>query len=221
MRYRYLGRSGTKVSEVCLGAMTFGREADEATSHRMLEEFAERGGNFIDTADVYGPGTSEEVTGRWLRHQDRDQWVIATKVRFPSGPVANDDRVGTPTGRAGRGAGRHPLGPAARRLAQWPLHPPDARSASRIPRGHRRATGLERNLGCHGRNPASETGPSTGSVRPFRTRHTERRSTTTDQRERRPSKVATTGTRMLLQPESTAAQRESAITCSGVRTYWP
>jgi aryl-alcohol dehydrogenase-like predicted oxidoreductase len=90
MRYRYLGRSGIKISEVVLGAMTFGREADEATSHRMLDLFAERGGTIIDTADVYGPGTSEEVTGRWLRHQDRDHWVIATKVRFPSGPGVND-----------------------------------------------------------------------------------------------------------------------------------
>jgi len=88
--YRYLGRSGMKVSEVCLGAMTFGREADEASSHAMLDLFAERGGNFIDTADVYGPGTSEEVTGRWLRSQDREQWVIATKVRFPTGPGVND-----------------------------------------------------------------------------------------------------------------------------------
>ena len=90
MEYRYLGRSGMKVSEVCLGAMTFGREADETTSHRMLDRFAELGGTFVDTADVYGPGTSEEVTGRWLRHQDRDQWVIATKVRFPAGPGVND-----------------------------------------------------------------------------------------------------------------------------------
>ena len=57
MEYRYLGRSGMKVSEVCLGAMTFGREADEATSHRMLDRFAELGGTFVDTADVYGPGT--------------------------------------------------------------------------------------------------------------------------------------------------------------------
>lgn len=90
MQYRYLGRSGLKVSELCLGAMTFGREADEATSHAMLDRFAERGGNFVDTADVYGPGTSEEVLGRWLAGRDRDDVVIATKVRFPSGPGVND-----------------------------------------------------------------------------------------------------------------------------------
>jgi aryl-alcohol dehydrogenase-like predicted oxidoreductase len=90
MQYRYLGRSGLKVSEVCLGAMTFGREADEATSRRMLDRFVETGGNFVDTADVYGPGTSEEVLGRWLAGRDRDELVIATKVRFPTGPGVND-----------------------------------------------------------------------------------------------------------------------------------
>ncbi len=52
MQYRYLGRSGMKVSQVCLGAMTFGREADETTSHRMLDRFADLGGTFVDTADV-------------------------------------------------------------------------------------------------------------------------------------------------------------------------
>jgi aryl-alcohol dehydrogenase-like predicted oxidoreductase len=90
MDYRYLGNTGLKVSAACLGAMTFGREADEATSHQMLDRFAELGGTFVDTADVYGPGTSEEVTGRWLRRQDREQWVVATKVRFPSGHGVND-----------------------------------------------------------------------------------------------------------------------------------
>ncbi|GAA0221739.1 aldo/keto reductase [Cryptosporangium japonicum] len=94
MEYRYLGRSGTTVSELCLGAMTFGREADEADSRRMLDLFADAGGNFIDTADVYGEGASEEVTGRWLKGRDRDQWVIATKVRFPSGPGVNDVGLG-------------------------------------------------------------------------------------------------------------------------------
>jgi aryl-alcohol dehydrogenase-like predicted oxidoreductase len=90
MHYRYLGRTGMKVSEVCLGSMTFGREADEPTSVRMLEAFGEAGGNFIDTADVYGPGSADEVLGRWLVGQQREQWVIATKVRFPVGDGPND-----------------------------------------------------------------------------------------------------------------------------------
>ncbi|SHN46943.1 aldo/keto reductase [Cryptosporangium aurantiacum] len=94
MEYRYLGRSGTTVSELCLGAMTFGREADEPDSRRMLDAYADAGGNFIDTADVYGGGASEEITGRWLKGRDRDQWVIATKVRFPTGPGVNDVGLG-------------------------------------------------------------------------------------------------------------------------------
>jgi aryl-alcohol dehydrogenase-like predicted oxidoreductase len=94
MHYRYLGRSGTKVSELCLGTMTFGREADEPTSHRMLDRFVERGGNFLDTADVYGPASSEEVVGRWLARQHREEFVVATKVRFPTGPGPNDVGLG-------------------------------------------------------------------------------------------------------------------------------
>lgn len=90
METRYLGRSGLRVSRLCLGAMTFGREADERTSHQMLDQFAEKGGNFVDTANAYGPGTSEEVLGRWLAGKPRDQFVIATKVRFPMGDGMND-----------------------------------------------------------------------------------------------------------------------------------
>lgn len=64
MNYRYMGRTGLQVSELCLGTMTFGRESDEATSHRMLDRFTEAGGTFIDTADVYGRGVSEVIVGR-------------------------------------------------------------------------------------------------------------------------------------------------------------
>ena len=90
MDYRFLGRTGLKVSELCLGAMTFGRESDEETSHRILDRFAEAGGNFIDTADVYTRGASEEVVGRWLRGKRRSDFVVATKVRFPMGEGPND-----------------------------------------------------------------------------------------------------------------------------------
>jgi aryl-alcohol dehydrogenase-like predicted oxidoreductase len=88
MEYRFLGRTGLKVSELCLGAMTFGKEADEETSHAMLDRFASVGGTFIDTADVYSRGVSEEILGRWLKTVDRDQFVIATKVRWP---MSDDD----------------------------------------------------------------------------------------------------------------------------------
>ena len=90
MDYRFLGRTGLKVSELCLGAMTFGRESDEETSHRILDRFVEAGGNFIDTADVYTRGASEEVVGRWLRGKRRSDFVVATKVRFPMGEGPND-----------------------------------------------------------------------------------------------------------------------------------
>ena len=82
MQIRQLGRTGLKVSELCLGAMTFGREADEALSNRMLDRFVAAGGNFIDTADTYSRGASEEILGRWMTAKDRDDLVIATKVRF-------------------------------------------------------------------------------------------------------------------------------------------
>jgi aryl-alcohol dehydrogenase-like predicted oxidoreductase len=90
MDYRYLGKTGLKVSELGLGAMTFGRETSEEISYQMLDRFEEVGGNFIDTADVYGRGVSEEIVGRWLASKARDDFVIATKVRFPMGDGPND-----------------------------------------------------------------------------------------------------------------------------------
>jgi aryl-alcohol dehydrogenase-like predicted oxidoreductase len=90
MRHRFLGRSGLKVSELCLGAMTFGRETDPTTSHRMLDTFVDAGGTFVDTADVYGQGTSEEILGQWLAKGPRERVVVATKVRFPMGDGPND-----------------------------------------------------------------------------------------------------------------------------------
>jgi len=69
--------------------MTFGREADETTSRAMLDRFLDAGGNFVDTADVYSDGVSEEITGRALGAKRADV-VLATKVRFPTGPGPND-----------------------------------------------------------------------------------------------------------------------------------
>ncbi len=84
MDYRYLGNTGVRVSELCLGTMTFGWKADEQASHQILDMFSGEGGNFIDTADVYADGKSEEILGNWLTRQDRDDFIIATKVRFSS-----------------------------------------------------------------------------------------------------------------------------------------
>ena len=90
MEYRFLGSTGLKVSELCLGAMTFGRETSEETSFQMLDRFVAAGGNFIDTADVYTRGASESIVGRWLQGKRRDDFVIATKVRFPMDEGPND-----------------------------------------------------------------------------------------------------------------------------------
>ena len=89
MEYRRLGRSGLMVSELCLGCMTFGRELDEEGSREIVARFIEAGGNFIDTADVYAMGSSEEIVGRAIR-EVRDDVVLATKVRFAMGDGPND-----------------------------------------------------------------------------------------------------------------------------------
>jgi aryl-alcohol dehydrogenase-like predicted oxidoreductase len=94
MEYRYLGSTGLQVSEVCLGTMSFGGRTDEETSHRMLDRFVEAGGTFIDTADVYGAGASEEIVGRWLARRSRDDLVIATKAYGTMGPNPNDGGAG-------------------------------------------------------------------------------------------------------------------------------
>ena len=80
--YKLLGRSGLRVSEICLGTMSFGDHwgfgADEATSHQVLQAYAEAGGNFLDTANKYHGGQTEEICGRWLQGQ-RDAFVVASK----------------------------------------------------------------------------------------------------------------------------------------------
>jgi aryl-alcohol dehydrogenase-like predicted oxidoreductase len=83
MKYKLLGRSGLKVSELCLGTMGFGTEngwgADKAASFDIMEAFAGAGGNFLDTANIYKLGTSEKLIGEFVRPRDRDYFVIATK----------------------------------------------------------------------------------------------------------------------------------------------
>lgn len=86
MEYRKLGRTGLKVSELCLGAMNFGWTTSEADSHAVLDNFVAAGGNFVDTADVYAGGRSEEILGNWLKTKPRDKVIIATKVRFGAEP---------------------------------------------------------------------------------------------------------------------------------------
>jgi len=92
MEYRSLGRCGLKVSRLCLGTMTFGEQADEAASLRMVRCALDAGINFFDTADMYASGTSEEILGRALRAHGvkRGDVVLATKVFNPTGPGPND-----------------------------------------------------------------------------------------------------------------------------------
>jgi len=89
MRYKLLGKSGLRVSELCLGAMTFGEEWGWGTpkeeSRKIFAAFAEAGGNFIDTANQYTNGTSERFLGEFIA-SERESFVIATKYTVPSRP---------------------------------------------------------------------------------------------------------------------------------------
>lgn len=92
MRIRCLGASGLRVSELCLGAMTFGTDGwgcDQATALQMIDRFLDVGGNFIDTADAYADGRSEEICGKALRTR-RTRAVLATKCTMPVGKGPND-----------------------------------------------------------------------------------------------------------------------------------
>lgn len=93
MDYRYLGRSALQVSPLCLGAMMFGGETDVATSQRIIAKAADQGINFIDTADVYHAGRSEEIVGQAIA-ADRDRWVVATKFGFPASADAGPNQMG-------------------------------------------------------------------------------------------------------------------------------
>ena len=88
MDYRQLGRSGLKVSPLCLGTMMFGGAADEVASRAIVDHARDAGINFIDTADVYTEGRSEEITGRAIA-DNRHDWVLATKLANPVGPGPN------------------------------------------------------------------------------------------------------------------------------------
>lgn len=91
MEYVRLGGSGLKVSRICLGTMTFGREADEEMSFKLMDKYVELGGNFLDTADGYSSGGSEEIVGRWLKQRGtRSRIILATKVYAITGPGPND-----------------------------------------------------------------------------------------------------------------------------------
>ena len=90
MEYRGLGRSGLKVSPLCLGTMMFGGATDDATAHRIVARAKHQGVNFIDTADAYSGGKSEQVVGQAIR-EHRSWGVLATKCANPTGPHGSRD----------------------------------------------------------------------------------------------------------------------------------
>jgi len=89
LEHRVLGRSALKVSEICLGTMMFGGPTDETEARRIIDHAAGQGINFIDTANNYEQGRSEEVTGRAIKAR-RYHWVLATKLANPVGPGINE-----------------------------------------------------------------------------------------------------------------------------------
>jgi len=88
MLYRQLGRSGLKISPICLGTMMFGGPTDAATSARIIAKAREAGVNFIDSADAYNKGNSEQVVGRAISN-NRPNWILATKLAKPMGSDPN------------------------------------------------------------------------------------------------------------------------------------
>ncbi|MGI8748323.1 MAG: aldo/keto reductase [Deinococcus sp.] len=99
MEYRQLGRTGLRVSPLCLGTMNFGPETSEEDSHAIMNRALDEGINFFDTADVYGgkqgEGVTEQIIGRWLEQNPgkRDRIVLATKVYGRMGTGPNDERL--------------------------------------------------------------------------------------------------------------------------------
>ena len=96
MQYTNLGRTGVKVSRLCLGTMNFGPHTDEPTSFSIMDQALENGINFFDTANVYGwktgEGITEQIIGRWLAQggRRREQVVLATKVYGKMGESPNE-----------------------------------------------------------------------------------------------------------------------------------
>ena len=102
--YRRLGSTGTQVSPICFGTWRFGKqsdgtlETDRSEAHELLDTYSDAGGNFIDTANVYGDpaGTCEEWIGDWLATRDRDSYVLASKVYFGVGDGPNESGLSRP-----------------------------------------------------------------------------------------------------------------------------
>jgi len=91
MDYRFLGRTGLKISAITLGAQTFGWSVAEEDAFKLLDHYLAAGGNYLDAADSYNQGRSEEIVGRWVKARGvRARVLLGTKVFFPTGPGPND-----------------------------------------------------------------------------------------------------------------------------------
>ena len=89
MKYKVVGKTGIQVSGLCLGTMSFGREADREASWDMYKMCRDKGVNFFDTANSYGNGISEEILGECMARDNREEIILATKVFNPMGPDCN------------------------------------------------------------------------------------------------------------------------------------
>ena len=111
--YRLLGHSGLRVSPLCLGTMTFGTEwgwgSDEGDSKKIFDAYVDRGGNFIDTADFYTNGTSEQFVGKFAQDVGRDRLVLATKFTLNGGALGVESQKlrGKPDPNAGGNGRKH------------------------------------------------------------------------------------------------------------------
>ncbi len=91
MEYRFLGKTGLRISSICLGAQTFGWGTSAADAEAILDSYRERGGNYIDVADSYNRGESERIVGAWMEKRGaRADMLVGTKVFFPTGDGPND-----------------------------------------------------------------------------------------------------------------------------------
>ena len=94
LEYRKLGRSGLKISPLCLGTMMFGGATDEPTSVRIIAKARDAGVNFIDTADAYNQGRSEEITGRGIAaERDSGYWRPSSRTRWARAPTSAASRA--------------------------------------------------------------------------------------------------------------------------------
>jgi aryl-alcohol dehydrogenase-like predicted oxidoreductase len=127
MEYTHLGRSGLKVSRLCLGTMNFGPQTGESEAHAIMDSARESGINFFDTANVYGGsdhrGWTEEIIGRWFAKggERRERTVLATKLYGTMTddlqPADTEHRIGSRPGGPAVRDRDHSLVPAARRAS--------------------------------------------------------------------------------------------------------